>query len=458
MSNRAVRRASCLPLLLVGCVLAGCGRPQPPRRPNVVIVVVDTLRYDRVGAARAHGSLTPFLDELARRGTRHARAYSASSWTSPSVASLFTARYPSQHRVRAFGSILGPSEITLAERLHDAGYVTAGFSANPQLQGHQGWNQGFDAWQTFRAFKLPGPELTRACLGWLDDGWTRGAGRPVFLYLQYMEPHHPYEAPAAVRATVAPSVSDDAMRRVNGLLLNLLWADLTPADIVDLMALYDAEVAAVDAELRTLFDGLAARGVLDDALVVVTADHGEEFKEHGMFAHGFTLYEPAIHVPLLVVGDSFPAGHTAEPHVSLLDVAPTVLEHLGLPAEPRFEGHSLLTAAHGLAPERDLLSQLLSWEERDWRQHEAALIQGDLKLLVPPTALRDFREDEVYDLAHDPLERDPDPPGTAVPAVILRAELAQREAQLRSRETPEELRRELAPEQRERLRALGYVE
>ncbi len=131
-------------------------------------------------------------------------------------------------------------------------------------------------------------------------------------------------------------------------------------------------MAAADAELRALFDGLAARGVLEDALVVVTADHGEEFKEHGLFAHGLTLYEPAIRVPLLVVGDSFPAGHVAEPRVSLLDFAPTVLEHLGLPAEPRFEGHSLLPAVHGLAPERAMLIELISWEERDWRQHEAA--------------------------------------------------------------------------------------
>jgi arylsulfatase A-like enzyme len=458
MSNRAVRRARRFALLLVGCALAACARAEAPRRPNVVVVVVDTLRADRVGAERPHGSLTPFLDEVTRRGTQYTRAYSTSSWTSPSVASLFTSRYPSQHLVRGFGSILNAGEVTLAERLHQAGYVTAGFSANPQLPGHQGWNQGFDAWQTFPAFKLRGAELTQACLRWLDGAWTRDAGSPVFLYLQYMEPHAPYEAPPAIRATVAPGVSDDAMRRLNGLLLSFLWADFTPADVVNLTALYDAEVAAVDAELRALFDGLTARGVLDDALVVVTADHGEEFKEHQFFVHGLTLFEPAIHVPLLVVGETFPAGHAAETRVSLVDVAPTVLEHLGLPGQPHFEGRSLLPAVHGLAPERDTLIELLSWQERDWRQHEAALIQNDLKLLVPPAFLRDFREDVIYDLARDPLETHPNPPGTAVPAVVMRAELARLQAQLASRQNPGELRKALSPEQRERLRALGYVE
>ncbi len=95
----------------------------------------------------------------------------------------------------------------LYRRLHDAGYVTAGFSANPQLQGQQGWNQGFDAWRTFPAFKLPGPELTRACLRWLDEGWTRGAGQPVFLYLQYMEPHAAYEPAEPFRSRYV--VDDD---------------------------------------------------------------------------------------------------------------------------------------------------------------------------------------------------------------------------------------------------------
>lgn len=248
------------------------------------------------------------------------------------------------------------------------------------------------------------------------------------------------------------------MRRLNGLLVGFLWADFTPADVVNLEALYDAEVAAVDAELRALFDSLKARGVLNDALVVVTADHGEEFKEHQFFVHGLTLYEPAVHVPMLVVGETFPAGHTAETRASLLDIAPTVLEHLGLPGEPHFEGHSLLPAVHGLAPERDTLIELLSFQERDWRQHEAALIRDHLKLLVPPAFLRDFREEAIYDLAHDPLETHPDPPGTAVPAVVMRAELARLQAQLASRQNPEELGKTLSPDQRERLRALGYME
>jgi arylsulfatase A-like enzyme len=457
MSTAVARLAVCLAMLAAGRAAAGAG--DSAQQPNIVVIVVDTLRDDRVGASRpGHGSLTPFVDELARRGTRFTNAYATSSWTNPSVASLFTSRFPSQHRVRGYESTLVATEVTLAERLRDAGYVTGGFSANPQLQAARGWDQGFDVWRTFPSFDLRAPELTAACLSWLDGAWSRDGGRPLFLYLQYMEPHAPYEAPPAVRASVAPGVSDADMQRLNGALLGLRWHELGAADVADLEALYDAEVAAVDGALRELFAGLDARGALAGAVIVVTADHGEEFNEHQLFAHGFTLFEPAVRVPLIVAGGPLPAGSAAGSRVSLVDLAPALLDVVGLPGESRFEGRSLLPDAVGLAPRQDILMELLPWQDLDWRHHEAAFIQDDRKLLVPPPWKRALLGDSVFDLAVDPGETRTTPWGTEIDVLLLQQALDRRLDALAATRIPAEERNALTPEQRERLRALGYLE
>jgi arylsulfatase A-like enzyme len=458
MRNTSERLAAAhVASLLVCLVITGCGGAEHARGRNIVVVVVDTLRADRVGAVTAHGSLTPFLDDLGRHGVRFAHAYSTSSWTIPSVASLFTSRYPSQHLVRGFDSTLAAGEVTLAKRLRAAGWVTAGFSANPQLQAQHGYGQGFDAWQTFPSFKLRGPELRAACFQWIDAHWHRSSAGPLFLFLQYMEPHAPYQPPAPFRAQAAPDVSDETMRRANDLLVGLQWSALTAADVAALSSLYDGEVAAVDAELRTLFEGLEERGVLDGALVLVTADHGEEFREHGPMAHGFTLYNQAIRVPLVVVGTPFPPGVTVDSNVSLLDVAPTVLGLVFEPAEPRFEGQSLLPVLYGLAPPRDVLAELLASQAVDFRHHAAALVRGDVKLLVSPGSRPEFRQDTLFDLATDPLEAHPNPPATASDELLMRLDLEWTLEQLAQR-AGEERHRELTPEQRDRLRALGYVD
>ncbi|HLK12241.1 MAG TPA: sulfatase [Candidatus Binatia bacterium] len=452
----AVLRLALVVVALEGAV--GCSSPAPAR-PNIVVIVVDTLRADRLGTYGSSRNLTPFLDGLAARGAVFEHAFAPSAWTNPSVASLLTSRYPSQHHVSNFDSKLGDDEVTFAERLTASGWEAAGFSANFQLAAANGYAQGFATWRTFpETFKLRGPGLRRACVEWLDGG-ARRVGAPLLLYLQFMEPHAPYEPPPPFRERFAlPERSGVSAAAANHKLLGLDWGALSADEVALLASLYDAEVAAADAELRALFDDLDARGVLRSAIVVVTADHGEEFREHGFLAHGVTLYQTVLHVPLLFIGPGIPAGRRVRENVSLIDLAPTLLDLAGLPAEPRFEGRSLRPAFYGFGIERDVLAELPPWQEgTDWRQHAAALVRGPFKLLARPPNLRRAFPPVIYDLARDPREEHPDPLDLAIESEILQHDLRAEVAALAARAGTAE-RRGLSEEERARLRALGYIE
>ena len=429
----------------------GCAPAAPP--PNVVLVVVDTLRADRLGAYGNRRGLTPFLDELAARGVVFANAYAASSWTCPSVASLFTSRYPSEHRVATFDSRLAADEVTLAETLAPRHYLAGGFSANFRLDGQLGYRQGFRTWRAFLTVrKLRAHRLTKKALVWVDRAWntwpwSRWLPRPLFLYLHYMEPHAPYEPPDDYRQRLANG--GPGAEEANRKLTDLRWSELSPDEVRLLESLYDAETASLDAHLRDLFRALAKRRVLDHAIVVVTADHGEEFDEHGFMEHGSSLYEAAIRVPLIVLVAGHPGGRVVEQRVSLVDVAPTLLELLGLPREPRFEGRSLVPLLRGEdVPAADVIAELpRTGSAYDLSFHSVTIIRDSVKLLLPREP--GTPENETYDLARDPAESSPASPP---PSGVLRAA---RERQVGLAEPP--TTRAVDETTRKRLRALGYV-
>jgi arylsulfatase A-like enzyme len=451
--------------LALGCA-AGCTRPAP----DVIIVLVDTLRADRVGACGGRPGLTPFIDSLAASGVVFSNAYSPTSWTNPAVASLFTSRYPSQHHVSTFDSMLAADEVTLAERLHDAGYRGMGISGNFRLLARFGFGQGFDAWAAIVApsrsvAKVSAKRVEQGAFSYYDhffapyrySRWARRR-RPVLIYLHFLEPHAPYDPPMHVRRRIAgpppPGVND---AEANAKLLDILrWGELSPPEVARLGALYDAEVAELDRRLARIFEGLRSRGLLDRAIVVFTADHGEELREHGGFQHGNTLYEESVRIPLFITGPGLPAGRVVTDQVSLLDVAPTVLELLGLPPEPRFEGRSLLRHLSG-GEGADVVLQLPATGERiDVRTHAAGLVHDGVKLLVPPE--RSHHSPELYDLRDDPHEtRSDPPPAIAGEAAALQARLRARDEELAARAGNVQ-RGSLDEAERARLRALGYAD
>lgn len=435
-------------------------------RPNILLIVVDTLRADRLGCYGNPRALTPFLDELAAKGALFRHAYATSSWTCPSVASLFTSRFPTQHHVTSFQSALHENEVTLAETLRTAGWTSGAYVANLRLLSSLGYAQGFERWWVDGSKEIRGPTLRRRSSVWLGQPSLQ----PRLLYLHYMEPHAPYDPPEPYRSRWQRAVAGVDAAAANGKLRAMSGSELSREEADLLESLYDGEVATLDAELRALFAELEQSGFLDHAIIVVTADHGEEFHEHGSFTHGTTLYNEVVHVPLLVVASGLQPGSLIDENVSLVDVAPTILELAGLPPEPRHEGRSLvpLMRPKGAAPPepaqarsrlrarpkaRPVLLELESvgagW---DPRAHSKGIVLGGLKLLTPTIGVP-----IVYHLGADPGEIRPN----AVRFFGSRRRQLERvlmslTADLRQRQGIMVKGDEIDEATREKLRALGY--
>ncbi len=421
--RRVRRRIGCGRLaaaLLLALLLPACGGS---RTPDLVVILVDTLRPDRLGAYGSTRGLTPFLDELAARSYVFHQAYAQSSFTNPSVASLFTSRFQSQHRVLWFDSVLDAEELTLAEVLGGHGYASGAFIANVLLRAGAGFDQGFAAYRTYAGAdwsKARGERLNREAFSWLDGLGAAGQRPPVFLYLHYMEPHNPYDPPQPILERVLAGRPMPDRRRANATMVVQLGA-AAPDRLEAIETLYDAEVASLDADLRALFDGLRARGVLDDAVVVLVADHGEEFNEHGQVGHNKTLFEEVIRVPFLIHLPGQQTRVDVQRTVTLADVAPTLLSLASLPVPPRFEGQALtdsvlpppgvsgaLRAAWrrvtGPPPPAPALSELIRPADRPRTSpHQHALIAGTEKLIAGVDGEREY-----YDLAADGGETRPD--------------------------------------------------
>ena len=386
---------------------------EPPPRPSVLLVTVDTLRPDALGFVAGRNA-TPSFDALARAGFAFPHAVSPVPLTLPSHASIMTGVVPRRHGVRDNGQPLPARLPTLAERLRDEGYATAAFVSGFPLQRVFGLDRGFaryddalpqgrEGWTERKA-----DETTRKALAFLAT-----ARRPFFLWVHYYDPHDPYEPPRA------------------------FWRGGARGS-------YDGEVAFVDHYVGELLAGARARA--PNLLTVMTADHGEALGEHGEVTHGYYVYDSTLLVPLVFSwpGRLRPGSSPRAPRI--LDVAPTVLDLLGLPALPDTDGVSLRAALEGRpwTPAPAYLETVLPWTYFGWAPLSAVRDER-FKLIEAPRP-------ELYDLAADPGETRSLDPGTHPEAARLRPALGAFEARGAARATAV-----ADPEVLERLRALGYV-
>ncbi|HKW65777.1 MAG TPA: sulfatase-like hydrolase/transferase [Terriglobales bacterium] len=425
-------------LLAAGSSLTSWAEPA-----NVILITLDTTRADRMGFLGSSRGLTPNLDALARQSAVFLRAYSQVPLTTPSHATILTGTYPQFNHVSDLGSPLEKGLPYLPEILRRQGYRTAAFVGSqvldPKSASAPGFNRGFDTYDApfharrpgedrYHSIERRGMEVVEQALGWLN----RRPRGPFFLWLHFYDPHDPYDPPPPFKTQYASSP-------------------------------YDGEIAYVDSAVGRLLAALRTRGLYQHTLLVVVADHGEAFGEHGELSHGLFLYDDTLHVPLLMKLPGTRARHLAiESRVGLVDIAPTLLQELGISPPPAMQGASLLqlmkgvagqattTARSGLAartPDRpeyaetDYPHRAFGWSSlRSWRAGKYLYI--------------DAPERELYDQTTDPGDLH-NLAGSA-PAVAD-AMAAQLETFRRKTFRTGGAQTALTPQQAAQLQALGYV-
>ena len=421
-------------------------------RPSVVIFLTDTLRADRLGAYGYAGPTSPGFDAFARESILFEDAWAHAPWTRPTVASIFTGLHPSTHGAGGFGNSLGDGFVTMAELFKQAGYRTGAVVANHVVGSRFGFAQGFDVWNDGekKLYGFSANEAVERALHFVDAG-----PQPFFLYVHTLEPHVPYEPtdeswalfrpPGAVRMPSRP----------------LLMGKKTPRKLDYLHTLYLGEIRDNDRAFGRLVDGLRARGRLADTLVTFVADHGEEFGDHGGHGHGHTLYRELIRIPLAVrLPGGARGGFREKQPVAQIDLLPTLLSLTGLAAPEIREGRDLsaLWLGRGVPGEPELVS-----ETRFGKAEKSSLRIGSWKLIVNDDT-RTYGDlggpVELYDVAGDPAEQN----DLAASDPIAVQYLTNRLFELRSaqRQAAKTLRGgakvELSDEDKEQLRALGYVQ
>ena len=378
-------------------------------RPNVVLYVVDTLRADRLGCYGYRKPTSPRIDAFAASALRFTHAVAQSSWTRPTTASIFTGVIPLRHGAIEPENAIDPEVPTLPELLRTGGYATAAFVVNPVVSGAFGFARGFDCFRFF-------PDaLTREALFMRADRvvprvarWLRRAPKPFFLYVHTADPHSPYVPPPRYRRGLAHDAGGftvaDLIASQRGCpnclhdFRNARWSAPSPSAVAVLSSLYDGEVKLADAAFGGLLDALESAGRLDDTLVIFTADHGEEFLEHGGMTHGQTLYREVVDIPLIVrLPGGVQGGTTVDAIAQQVDLLPTVLEAAGIRPPAGLDGASLFAGTE--ARPHEVVSHL----RRDGR--ELLALHVDRWAFVRNVDDPDRPPLEIYDVARDPLER-----------------------------------------------------
>jgi arylsulfatase A-like enzyme len=413
-----------------------------PRRRVLVWISQDALRPDHLGAYGYRRPTSPRFDRLAGESAVFEQAVSAASWTLPGLASQLTSRYASYHGAVRPDQALG-ADATLFEALAAAGFTILGVTGNLFVSAEFGTARGFDV---LRFAPENAEQANRMLLKALDD-WPGG---DLALFVHYMDTHSHFEPPPPFDRLFDPDYSGS----VNG--RNFYQRQLAQRDADHVKALYDGEIAYTDSQLGALVDALAARGLMRDAVLVLSADHGEELQDHGGWTHSQTVYEEVLRIPLAIRVPGV-APRRIPQVVSSVDIAPTVLEALGVPAPASFQGRSLLPRMRGVPlPDRPVFSE--TEHTHGARVHKLALRDGRFKYVLETArgdpALPVLRE-ALYDLEADPGERAPVPSS----ARLERFREAAREFLIRAREQGTERRTlKLPSDVEEGLRALGYVQ
>lgn len=461
-------------LAAISAATIACGPPEPSGpvpAEHVIFLSLDTLRRDVTGVYRSRGeSVTPALDAFAQDAVVFEGARIQTPFTQPSHMSMFTGLYPMVHRVNGENRKLDASIQTLAEILQSAGFKTTGLVINYWLKGIFGFDRGFDRYELVLGGITPADRLNEAAFDALET--TLAEDRRVFLFIQYFDAHSdsqdrtetsiPYYSPPRYREDLP--IEDDRFCTKRGQCATsyLQAADhrkrkIDAREIERLIDYYERGVRYLDDELSVFFARLRELGIYDDALIIVTSDHGEEFREHGRFLHS-QVYEESVTVPLMIKlpGSQF-AGRRVEGLVESIDLLPTILAKLDLDAPPYVQGENLLPAI-----ESGRTTRTRSVSQHKHLKRRFSITDGRYKLIHD----RRTKASELYDLELDPAEKKNIASANPGRVKAMTAELDTLLAE--SRALAQEIKRSgskdekgkalLSSEEKDSLRALGYLE
>lgn len=394
-----------------------------PEMPNILLIAIDTLRYDHLGLYGYPRNTSPNLDALARKGVVFEHAISQAPWTAASFGSLFTGLYPSVHGINggvrwgpgqtsaggtlpfAVQKTLSATQLTMAEALRRSGYSTAGFVSNVYINSIFGFSQGFELYNDRHedySKNVSGAKRRGENTNGFAFDWLRGEVKePFFLFVHYNDPHWPYDPPQGIgkewvkdyQGSLTPEKTTQVVQAEGKPITNL-----SPEDVQYMIGLYDGEIAYTDRNVGRLLHEVEQRGFKRPLLTVVTADHGEEFLDHGSASHGYTLYDEQIRVPLVFNYPERLKPRRVDAQVRLVDVLPTVLDLVGAPAIAGLQGES--AAAHlrgGSTPvPRDAYSEAPYNKDMTSVRTDAG-----------PKLIYDFgnRKAQLFDIRSDPREQ-----------------------------------------------------
>jgi arylsulfatase A-like enzyme len=409
-------------LILSLCLCLACGKED--HRFNLVVIGADTVRPDHLGCYGYARNTSPHIDEFAARGVLFEDVVAPSPWTLPSFATVFTSLYPTQHGANGQRASLRAGLPTLASALQAEGYATGAIINAPFLKAAYGVDRGFDFYYMTPPEGRLADGTTTDALEWIDGN----RGRPFFMFVHYYDPHLPYTPPPPYNTIFDPEYAGNFKNAYDpGSLTALRNADfkqmesLSVAEWDHIRSLYDGEIAFTDQAVGKLLEGLRERDLIRNTLIVFLSDHGEEFFEHHGFEHGHSLYEELIRVPLVFsLPGVLPEDARVARQVRLLDVAPTVLDILGIHPWPGAEGVSLLPLMAERGAPSASPSQLLPPEIAF---SEAILYGPEQKSIsaYPWKLIYKINEDEIacFNLVDDPGETTNLPVGSAEPLRLL---------------------------------------
>ncbi|MFH1622512.1 MAG: sulfatase [Candidatus Omnitrophota bacterium] len=384
-------------------------------KPNVILIMADALRFDHLGCYGYSRSTTPNIDKLAAKGVVFDQAFVMAPTTMASTASVLTSLYPRQHQawnMHGEEGVKGINDclVTLSEILKDNGYKTIGIVSNGHLDSAFGFGQGFDEY--YETWKFPGADnfladakhTTEIIVPWIK----KNSQDNFFIFLFFIDPHDPYEPSPAFNKFQndyngqLKDLGDGMHSYLNKVILGK--ASLNTEDIDYLEALYDGEIAYWDWHVSKIIEALEDSNILDNTIIIITSDHGEEFSDHGGVFHGYAIYNEHLHVPLIISGPQLSkAKSRVSSVVRSIDIMPTIFDLLNIEKTEGIMGKSLLPLLESGSTQKDRLffSEMHLKGAYGKNVHLLSLLKDDWKLIFD---LQHNRY-EMYDLSNDPGEK-----------------------------------------------------